>query len=109
MAASLQGLAGSEERPPSVIADPLDLLELQAAEAAIVKSAQHKHFKGEVEALKSRKPFVKKSQIYIMELFLDKQGILRVGGHLKNAPLPEKAQHLIILPENHHVSRLVAR
>ena len=99
----------SKERPPSVIADPLDLLELQAAEAAIVKSAQHKHFKGEVEALKSRKPFVKKSQIYIMELFLDKQGILRVGGHLKNAPLPEKAQHLIILPENHHVSRLVAR
>ena len=41
----------SKERPPSVIADPLDPLELQAAETAIVKSVQHKHFKGEVKAL----------------------------------------------------------
>ena len=109
MAASLQGLAGSEERPPSVIADPLDPLELQAAETAIVKSVQHKYFKGEVEALKSRKPVVKKSPIYILEPFLDEEGILRVGGRLKNAPLPEKAQHPIILPKNHYVSRLVAR
>ena len=99
----------SKEGPPSVIADPLDPLELQAAETAIVKSVQHKHFKGEVEALKSRKPVVKKSPIYILEPFLDEEGIFRVGGRLKNAPLPEKAQHPIILPKNHHVSRLVAR
>ena len=93
----------SKERPPSVIADPLDPLELQAAETAIVKSVQHKYFKGEVEAL------VKKSPIYILEPFLDEEGTLRVGGCLKNSPLPEKAQHPIILPKNHHVSRLVAR
>ena len=93
----------SKERPPSVIADPLDPLELQAAETAIVKSVQHKYFKGEVEAL------VKKSPIYILEPFLDEEGILQVGGRLKNAPLPEKTQHPIILPKNHHVSRLVAR
>ena len=78
----------SKERPPSVIADPLGPLELQAAETAIVKSVQHKHFKGEVEALKSRKPVVKKSPIYILEPFLDEEGTLRVGGCLKNAPLP---------------------
>ena len=60
----------SKERPPSVIADPLDPLELQAAETAIVKSVQHKYFKGEVEAL------VKKSPIYILEPFLDEEGTL---------------------------------
>ena len=105
----LRAKTRSKERPPSVIADPLDPLELQAAETAIVKSVQHKHFKGEVEALKSRKPVVKKSPIYILEPFLDEEGILRVGGRLKNAPLLENAQHPIILPKNHHVSRLVAR
>ena len=51
---------------------------------------------------------MKKSPIYILEPFLD-EGLLRVGGRLKNAPLPEKAQNPIILPKNHHVSRLVAR
>ena len=51
---------------------------------------------------------MKKSPIYILEPFLDEEGLLRVEGRLKNAPLPEKAQP-IILPKNHHVSRLVAR
>ena len=105
----LRAKTRSKERPPSVIADPLDPLELQAAETAIVKSVQHKHFTGEVGVLKSKKPVVKKSPIYILEPFLDEEGILRVGGRLKNAPLHEKAQHPIILPKSHHVSRLVAR
>ena len=60
-------------------------------------------------ALKSRKPVVKKSPIYILEPFLDEEGILQVGGRLKNVPLPEEARHPIILPKNHHVSKLVAR
>ena len=52
---------------------------------------------------------MKKSPIYILEPFLNEEGLLPVGGRLKNAPLPEKAQHPIILPKNHHISRLVAR
>ena len=92
-----------------MIADPLDPPELQAAETAIVRSVQQKYFKGEVRALRSRKPVMKKSPIYILEPFLDEQGILRVGGRLKNAPLSEKAQYPIILPKNHHVSKLVVR
>ena len=110
---SLQGLlrakTRSKERPPSVIADPLDPLELQAAETAIIKSVQHLYFKGELGFLKARKSIVKKSLIYILEPFLDEEGLLRVGGCLKNAPLPEKAQHPIILPKIQHISRLVAR
>ena len=39
-----------------------------------LKSVQHKHFKGEVGTLKSRKPVVKKSPIYILEPFLDEEG-----------------------------------
>ena len=102
----LRAKTRSKERPPLVNADPLDPLDQQAAEIsseiAIVKSVQHKHFKGGVEALKSRKPVEKKRPIYILEPFLGEEGILRV-------PLPEKAQHPIFLPKNHHVSRFVAR
>ena len=104
----LRAKTKSKERPPSVIADPLHPLKLQAAETAIIKSVQHQYFKGEMGVLKARKPIVK-SLIYILEPFLDEEGLLWAGDCLKNAPLPEKAQHSIILPKNHHVSRLVAR
>ena len=50
-----------------------------------------------------------KSYTTILEPFLDEDGILRVGGRLKNAPLTEMARHPVILPKNHHVSKLVAR
>lgn len=38
-----------------------------------------------------------------------RDALVGVGGRLKNPSLSEKAQHPIILPKNHHVSRLVAR
>ena len=41
----------SKERPPSVISDPLDPLELQAAETTIIKSVQHQCFKRELGVL----------------------------------------------------------
>lgn len=37
------------------------------------------------------------------------KGYFQVGGCLKNALLSEKAQHPIILPKNHHGSKLVVR
>ena len=75
----LRAKTRSKERPRSVyvIADPLDPLELQAAEAAIVKSVQYQYFKGEVGALKSREPVVKKRPIYILEPFLGEEGLPR--------------------------------
>ena len=36
-------------------------------------------------------------------------GILRVGGRLKNAPIPFESKHPIILPGDHHVTRLIIR
>jgi len=36
-------------------------------------------------------------------------GVIRVGGRLKNASLPIKAKHPLILPRNHHVIDLIVR
>lgn len=41
--------------------------------------------------------------------FIDQAGICRVGGRLKNAPLPYDARHPIILPANVHLSLLICR
>ena len=105
----LQAKIGKAERPPSVSADPLVPLELQAAEIATVGFVQRKHFNEELKALQSKGAVMKKSSIYLLEPLLDEEGILRVGDRLRNAPLSEKVRHPVIVPKNHCVSKLVVR
>ena len=87
----LRKKTGRAERLPSVSADTLVPSELQAAYMAIVRFVQRKHFKEELTTLESKEVVVKKSSIYLQELFLDEEGILRVSGRLRNPLLPEKA------------------
>ena len=42
-----------------------------------------------------------------LRVFRDSSGVLRVGGRLDNAPLPYKTKFLILLPRQHHVTRLL--
>ena len=39
--------------------------------------------------------------------FIDKEGVLRVGGRLQQYTLPYQTIHQIILPSNHHFTKLV--
>jgi hypothetical protein len=39
--------------------------------------------------------------------FIDQEGLLRVGGRLQQSMLPYQAMHQMILPPNHHFTRLV--
>ena len=87
-------------------ADPLVPSELQAAETAIVGFVQRMHFQEELKAIESKGAVMKKSSIYLLEPFLDDEGIVQVGGRLRNAPLSEKARYPVIVPKNHHVSKL---
>jgi hypothetical protein len=38
---------------------------------------------------------------------VDQEGLLRVGGRLQQSSLPYDAIHQLILPSNHHFTRLV--
>ena len=42
-----------------------------------------------------------------LRVFRDSSGVLRVGGRLDNAPLPYKTKFPILLPRQHHVTRLL--
>ena len=55
------------------------------------------------------KKSLKGSHLYRLDPFLDNYGILRVGGRLRRAEMEYGEKHPIILPKNHHVSRLVAK
>ena len=73
---SLKGKTKGTEQVPSVTTNSLDQSELQFAETAIVRFVQQKCLKEEGKALRSRKLVVKKNLIYVLEPFLNEEGIL---------------------------------
>ena len=94
----------------------LSVEELQVAENAIIQYLQQKSFPEEVSLL-SKKPkegdnidhYVKRSSsIYRLDPRMT-DGILRVGGRLNKAAMPEEAKHPAILPKNQHVTNLILR
>ncbi|XP_062537873.1 uncharacterized protein LOC134206199 [Armigeres subalbatus] len=44
-----------------------------------------------------------------LQPFLDKEGLLRVGGRLQNSKLPFDAKHQLLLPQNHRVTEMLIR
>ena len=73
--------------------------DLVAAESAIVKMLQEKHFPKERALLKAENKILASSKIKRLDPFLDEHDILRVGGRLRKAPLLHHEKHPIILPK----------
>ena len=46
--------------------------------------------------------------MHLLNPFLD-NGIIKVVGRLSNAEIPESQRHPIVLPRNHHITRLLIR
>ena len=79
--------------------------ELDEAKLVISHIAQSQ-FVEEIDCLKNRKPVSNKSRLVSLKPFIDDNGIIGVGGRLKNANIPYNAKHQIILPNN-HISQLI--
>jgi len=56
-----------------------------------------------------KKIFPRNSSILSLDPELSSDGLLKVGGRLRNANIPEQAKHQVILPKNHHISTLLIR
>jgi len=87
---------------------PLRFEDLKGAEHAVIEYVQGKHFAAELEALKGGVSVSKRSSLRSFDPILT-NGLLRVGGRISRANLPEETLHTVILPKGCHVSRLVLR
>ena len=90
----------------------LSVEEFRASTLAIVKSVQIKYFHKELNSLKNNDRFfvsgAKNIHSPLRKLCpIQVNGILRVGGRLQNSSLSDSAKHPIILPSNHHVTKLI--
>lgn len=52
---------------------------------------------------------IKSSKLTAFNPFLDKDGILLVGGRLKDANIPFSQKHPILLPSRHYITDLLIR
>ena len=96
----------------------LTVKEFEDAELAIVRVTQFLNLEHELGTLEqtrsgqlkdqsrsnnSQVAVGKTSPIYRLDPFVD-NGLLRVGGRLRNAEIPEESKHTIILPRKSHVT-----
>ena len=66
-----------------------------------IKQAQEEAFPEELKAIRNEEPIKTSSKLRNLNPHLDERGILRVGGRLGAAPLPNNAKFPIILPKEH--------
>ena len=86
----------------------LSLEELKEAEQCILRCIQRQKFATEIDHISKTKK-VTDTKLASFCPFLDECNLLRVGGRLKNANLPNSVKHPILLPSKHHVTDLIIR
>ena len=86
--------------------------ELQVANLELIKYVQSQHFPSLIGQLSREYSTAKQLKLprYLQKLSpVISDGILRVGGRLKNAPVAYDVKHPIILPSDTHYTELVIR
>ena len=82
---------------------------LQKEEAEIVKMCQAKHFSKEAEAINTKNRELSTSRIHQLDLFLDKDGVFRVGGRLANENFSHELKHTVFVSKYCTISQLIIR
>ncbi|XP_066270881.1 uncharacterized protein [Branchiostoma lanceolatum] len=103
-----QSLKQKSKSPGKTTCQRLSTGDLARAELEIVRHVQRSHYSEEIVSLQRSKGSVKScSSIFQLNPKLDEEGILRVGGRLRQATLSEEMKHPMMLPKTSRVSELV--
>ncbi|UYV84717.1 hypothetical protein LAZ67_X003183 [Cordylochernes scorpioides] len=87
----------------------LSIEEIETSFNRIIRCAQQEDYFIDLKQLEAFQPLSGKSPLIKLNPFLDKGGLLRVGGRLNNALLSFDQKHPIILPKAHYITQLVIR
>nr|XP_021335998.1 uncharacterized protein LOC110440142 [Danio rerio] len=84
----------------------LSLEDLKQAEILLIQHSQKQQFLEEIEAIKQNVTIKRRSQLYRLDPVLQ-DGILRVGGRLNKAAMPNESKHPAILSKYSRISTLI--
>ncbi|XP_014677998.1 PREDICTED: uncharacterized protein LOC106817811 [Priapulus caudatus] len=80
--------------------------ERKKAELFVIRLVQQRAFGKEMEQLERTSKLSKTCSLFKLNPFLQ-DGVLRVGGRLMEASLPDEVKHPAVLPKDSHVTRLI--
>ncbi|GAA6082861.1 uncharacterized protein LOC119223490, partial [Tachysurus ichikawai] len=80
--------------------------EREKAADEVIQIVQQKAFPQEIKKLQGKKELPKSSSLFRLDPIWS-EGLLRVGGRLKQSSLCHKVKHPVILPNNSHVTKLI--
>lgn len=86
----------------------LTVKDVRQAETAIIRFSQGPTFHEELCALQKGEKVKRSSSIMKLDPFLQ-DGVIRVGGRLHRAALPEHTKHPAILAKDHHITTMIIR
>jgi len=96
-------------KPKPLKGSTLSSLEVRESKFHILKTVQGAVFKKEIEQLSRGESLKENHPLVALRPFVDNEGILRVGGRIKNAQVSFDSKHQVILPKAHEISILIAR
>ena len=79
------------------------------SEQVIIRTVQSEFFSKDINDLRSGHPLHKSSSILALNPFLDKNGLLRVGGRLRNSQMLNHEKHPVIIPRKNHIASLLVK
>jgi len=84
------------------------VVELKKAELEVIRYCQRKRYSDEISSLQKGENVKKNSHIYKLNPILE-DGVIRVGGRLSRAVMPEETKHPAILAKDFHISNIILK
>nr|XP_033200220.1 uncharacterized protein LOC117162454 [Bombus vancouverensis nearcticus] len=86
---------------------PLTVTELRITHNELIKLLQNIHFSEEIRTLQKDRNAAIKGKLTRLNPFIDKEGILRVGGRLSHSSMTFAQKHPIVLPKSSVTTRII--
>lgn len=77
------------------------------SEQFIIRIIQQESFQREIEALRDGNPLPRDSSIKSLDPYLDSDGLMQVGGRLRNSDLGLQEKNPVVIPKKSHVAHLL--
>jgi hypothetical protein len=83
--------------------------ETEEALMRCIRQTQELSYSNELKDMQAERPIRRSSKLLALHPFLDKDGIIRVGGRLQTAILDYDQKHQVILPPKGHLCELIVQ
>ncbi|KAG1930139.1 hypothetical protein F2P79_022561 [Pimephales promelas] len=86
---------------------PASVSEQEQARCLILKGVQKQVYQKEMDVLSQGKQLPCHNRLHHLDTFIDTDGMIKVGGRLSHSSCTHVFKHPLILPKEHHVTKLI--